>query len=117
MGLDDRGRPRNRGRPRLLKMARATGKPERFVKAVFDTPAAMADEAAGFLVARGAIGCAIAQSFKPGVKPPKVVPLEAFFTGMTESQLAGQAHRTDPRDALGGDAGWRRAPSARQHDR
>jgi len=48
----------------------------------------MADEAAGFLVARGALGCAIAQSFRPGVKPPKVVSLEAFFTRLTESQLA-----------------------------
>src|ERR1700674_3636356 len=49
----------------------------------------MADEAAGFLVARGALGCAIAQSFRPGVKPPKVVSLEAFFTHLTESRVAG----------------------------
>jgi len=68
----------------------ATRKADRFVKAAFRVPLAMADEAAGFLVARGALGCAIAQSFKPGVKPPKVVSLEAFFTGVTESQLAGQ---------------------------
>jgi len=70
-------------------MARATGQAGRFVKVVFDTPAAMADEAAGFLVARGALGCAIAQSFKPRVKPPKTVPLAAFFTRVTQSQLAG----------------------------
>jgi ribosomal protein L11 methyltransferase len=59
----------------------------RFVKAVFQTPLAMADEAAGFLVARGALGCAIAKPFKPGAKPPRVVPLEAFFARVTRSEL------------------------------
>jgi ribosomal protein L11 methyltransferase len=59
----------------------------RFVKAVFQTPLAMADEAAGFLVARGALGCAIATPFKPGAKLPRVVPLEAFFARVTRSEL------------------------------
>jgi hypothetical protein len=60
----------------------------RFVKAVFDTPYAMADEAAGFLVARGALGCAVAQMHKPGRRIPKIVSLEAFFDRLTQSRLA-----------------------------
>ncbi len=48
----------------------------------------MADEAAGFLVARGALGCAIAHGSRPGAKPRAVVSLAAFFTRVTESQLA-----------------------------
>ena len=49
----------------------------------------MADEAAGFLVARGALGCAMVHSARPGAKPRAVVSLAAFFDRLTKSQLAG----------------------------
>ncbi len=91
------------------KMTPAARKHGRFVKAVFRTPAAMADEAAGLLVARGALGCAVAQSFRPGAKPPKVVSLEAFFTRLNQSQLAGLTRQLRSAGMLAGDARGPRA--------
>jgi ribosomal protein L11 methyltransferase len=58
-----------------------------FVKAVFKTPAAMADEAAGFLVARGALGCAVKEPVK-AISRRKVVSLQAYFDHLAPSQLA-----------------------------
>jgi ribosomal protein L11 methyltransferase len=51
-----------------------------YVMARFSVPAVMADEAAGFLVASGAMGCAVAEMDRPGRRAPKVVTLEAYFS-------------------------------------
>ncbi|MHB8382333.1 MAG: 50S ribosomal protein L11 methyltransferase [Candidatus Binataceae bacterium] len=56
--------------------------------AAFRTPAAMADEAAGFLVAGGALGCAVAEMARPNERPRAVVTLEAFFNRVTTRELA-----------------------------
>ncbi len=45
----------------------------------FRTPATSADEAAGLLVAGGALGCAVAEMSRPGRPTRKLVTLEAFF--------------------------------------
>jgi len=59
-----------------------------YIKAAFRTPAAMADEAAGFLVANGALGCAVAEIARPHERPREVVTLEAFFTHLAPRELA-----------------------------
>ncbi|MGC1676869.1 MAG: 50S ribosomal protein L11 methyltransferase [Candidatus Binataceae bacterium] len=59
-----------------------------YIKATFRTPAAMADEAAGFLVANGALGCAVAEMARPNQRPRAVVTLEAFFTRLATRELA-----------------------------
>jgi ribosomal protein L11 methyltransferase len=59
-----------------------------FAKMTFRTPAAMADEAAGLLVAHGALGCAVVGLSRPGANPPKVVTLEAFFARARPSDVA-----------------------------
>ncbi|HUY28389.1 MAG TPA: 50S ribosomal protein L11 methyltransferase [Candidatus Binataceae bacterium] len=56
--------------------------------AAFRTPAAIADEAAGLLVASGALGCAVAELARPGERPREVVTLEAFFTRLSKAKLA-----------------------------
>jgi ribosomal protein L11 methyltransferase len=55
--------------------------------AAFRTPAAMADEAAGFLVANGALGCAVAELARPNERPRAVVTLQAFFTRLGPRDL------------------------------
>jgi ribosomal protein L11 methyltransferase len=59
-----------------------------FAKMTFRTPAALADEAAGLLVAHGALGCAVAELTQPGAKPRKVVTLDAFFLRARPSDVA-----------------------------
>lgn len=59
-----------------------------YIKAAFRTPAAMADEAAGFLVANGALGCAVAELSRPNQRPRAVVTLEAFFNRLAKRDLA-----------------------------
>lgn len=59
-----------------------------YTKATFRTPAAMADEAAGFLVANGALGCAVAEMARPNQRPRAIVTLEAFFTRVAVRELA-----------------------------
>ncbi|HUY38963.1 MAG TPA: 50S ribosomal protein L11 methyltransferase [Candidatus Binataceae bacterium] len=58
-----------------------------YTKAAFRTPAAMADEAAGFLVANGALGCAVAEMARPNQRPRAIVTLEAFFTRLAAREL------------------------------
>ncbi len=62
--------------------------PPTFAKVTFRTPAAMADEAAGLLVAHGALGCAVAGLSRPGAKPRNIVTLEAFFPRARPSDVA-----------------------------
>lgn len=59
-----------------------------YTKAMFRTPAAMADEAAGLLVANGALGCAVAEMARPNERPREVVTLEAFFNRLPARELA-----------------------------
>ncbi len=62
-----------------------------YVKAEFRVPAAMADEAAGILAARGALGCAAQWTHKAGRSPATPITLQAFFTHLSDGQL--NAHR------------------------
>jgi ribosomal protein L11 methyltransferase len=48
----------------------------------------MADEAAGVLVARGALGCAVLEMARPGTRPRKNVSLEAYFDRVTPVEIA-----------------------------
>ncbi|MDB5107930.1 MAG: prmA [Candidatus Binatus sp.] len=59
-----------------------------YTKAVFHTPANLADEAAGILVAGGAIGCAIAGMTAPRARAKNVVVLEAWFNAISDPALA-----------------------------
>ncbi|MFZ1889624.1 MAG: 50S ribosomal protein L11 methyltransferase [Candidatus Binataceae bacterium] len=58
-----------------------------YTKAAFRTPAAMADEAAGFLFANGSLGCAVAEMARPNQRPRAVVTLEAFFNQLAPREL------------------------------
>ena len=62
-----------------------------YTRATFRTPAHLADEAAGILVAGGALGCAVAGMTLPGARPEKhkdkFVSLEAYFKRISAAQL------------------------------
>ena len=62
-----------------------------YTRATFRTPAHLADEAAGILVAGGALGCAVAGMTLPRARPEKhkdkFVSLEAYFTRISAAQL------------------------------
>ena len=62
-----------------------------YTRATFRTPAHLADEAAGILVAGGALGCAVAGMTMPGARPEKhkdkFVSLEAYFKRISAAQL------------------------------
>lgn len=59
-----------------------------YTRAEFRTPASLADEAAGILVAGGAIGCAVAGMAKPHARGPQTVTLEAYFNHISNPELA-----------------------------
>ncbi len=69
-------------------MNAGAGKAKTYLKAGFDVSAAMADEAAGIIVASGALGCAVKAPFSPNPRRSKTVCLEAFFDRLTPSRLA-----------------------------
>lgn len=71
--------------------ARRTVSPQTFVKAEFRVPAGLADEAAGILAARGALGCAAQWPHKARRSPTAPVTLQAFFERLSNAQL--KAHR------------------------
>src|SRR5215813_7846882 len=50
-----------------------------YAKATFLVPAVMADEVAGFLISKGALGCAVAGMEKPRQRPRRILTLEAYF--------------------------------------
>jgi ribosomal protein L11 methyltransferase len=62
-----------------------------YTRATFRTRAHLADEAAGILVAGGALGCAVAGMTLPGARPEKYrdkfVSLEAYFKRISAAQL------------------------------
>ena len=72
-------------------MARLAATKISYTRATFRTPAHLADEAAGILVAGGALGCAVAGMSLPGARPEKYknqfVSLEAYFTRISGAQL------------------------------
>jgi ribosomal protein L11 methyltransferase len=63
-----------------------------YTRAAFHTLAAMADEAAGLLVAKGALGCAVVEMTRPGARPLKNVTLEAYFERITQREIETIRH-------------------------
>ncbi len=68
-----------------------------YLKATFETPAGLADEAAGILVANGALGCAVERGGRAGPRSRRPVTLEAYFTTLRPAKL--RAIRRTMRDA------------------
>jgi ribosomal protein L11 methyltransferase len=72
-------------------MARRAATRISYTRATFRTPAHLADEAAGILVAGGALGCAVAGMSLPGARPEKskdkFVSLDAYFKRISAMQL------------------------------
>jgi ribosomal protein L11 methyltransferase len=60
-----------------------------YAKATFRVPAVMADDIAGFLVSRGALGCAVAEMEKPRRRPRRILTLEAYFPIRNRRQVSG----------------------------
>jgi ribosomal protein L11 methyltransferase len=58
-----------------------------YTRAIFRTHAHLADEAAGILVAAGAIGCAVAGMKLPRAREQKTVALEAYFDRISTPEL------------------------------
>ncbi len=59
-----------------------------YTRAIFRTPSHLADEAAGILVAGGAIGCAVAGMKSPRAREDKTVTLEAYFDAISTARLS-----------------------------
>lgn len=88
-----------------------------YLKATFETPAGLADEAAGILIAHGALGCAVQLGGRAGGRSRRPVKLEAYFTQLQPAKLrairrtmraAGMltaSHRDDSPRAIR-DPGW-----------
>lgn len=72
-----------------MAAARKTLSPQAktFVKAEFRVPAAMADEAAGILAARGAIGCAAQWPHQARRSTLVPITLQTFFKRLSDAQL------------------------------
>lgn len=73
-------------------MARHAATKRIYTRATFRTPAHLADEAAGILVAGGAIGCAVAGMTLPHARAQKYVALEAYFKRISAAQLERLRH-------------------------
>jgi ribosomal protein L11 methyltransferase len=69
-------------------MQRAAASRRSYTRAIFRTHAHLADEAAGILVAGGAIGCAIAGMKLPRAREQKTVALEAYFDRVSADELS-----------------------------
>jgi ribosomal protein L11 methyltransferase len=69
-------------------MQRASASRRSYTRAIFHTHAHLADEAAGILVAGGAIGCAVAGMKLPRAREQKIVALEAYFDRISAADLA-----------------------------
>ncbi|HEY9158852.1 50S ribosomal protein L11 methyltransferase [Candidatus Binatus sp.] len=59
-----------------------------YTRAIFRTHAHLADEAAGILVAGGALGCAVAGMKLPRAREDKTVALEAYFDAISTAELS-----------------------------
>ena len=83
-------------------MQRAAASRRSYTRAIFRTHAHLADEAAGILVAGGALGCAVAGMKLPRAREQKTVALEAYFDAISASDLSRlKAHAGAGRDARG----------------
>src|SRR5258706_5742222 len=71
-----------------ISMQRASASRRSYTRAIFRTHAHLADEAAGILVAGGAIGCAVAGMKLPRAREDKTVALEAYFDRISASDLS-----------------------------
>jgi ribosomal protein L11 methyltransferase len=69
-------------------MQRAGASRRSYTRAIFRTHAHLADEAAGILVAGGAIGCAVAGMKLPRAREQKTVALEAYFDAISAAELS-----------------------------
>ena len=69
-------------------MQRTAASRRSYTRAIFRTHAHLADEAAGILVAGGAIGCAVAGMKLPRAREQKIVALEAYFDAISASELS-----------------------------
>ena len=69
-------------------MQRAVASKRSYTRAIFRTHAHLADEAAGILVAGGAIGCAVAGMKLPRAREEKTVALEAYFDAISAAELS-----------------------------
>jgi len=69
-------------------MQRASASRRSYTRAIFRTHAHLADEAAGILVAGGAIGCAVAGMKLPRAREQKTVALEAYFDKVSADELS-----------------------------
>jgi ribosomal protein L11 methyltransferase len=69
-------------------MQRAAASRRSYTRAIFRTHAHLADEAAGILVAGGAIGCAVAGMKLPRAREDKTVALEAYFDRISNTDLS-----------------------------
>jgi ribosomal protein L11 methyltransferase len=69
-------------------MQRAAASRRSYTRAIFRTHAHLADEAAGILVAGGAIGCAVAGMKLPRAREQKIVALEAYFDAISTLELS-----------------------------
>lgn len=67
---------------------RASAPRRSYTRAIFRTHAHLADEAAGILVAGGAIGCAVAGMKLPHAREDKTVALEAYFDAISTAELS-----------------------------
>ena len=71
-----------------ITMRRASASRRSYTRAIFRTHAHLADEAAGILVAAGAIGCAVAGMKLPRAREQKTVALEAYFDAISANELS-----------------------------
>lgn len=69
-------------------MQRAVASRRTYTRAIFRTHAHLADEAAGILVAGGALGCAVAGMKLPRAREDKTVALEAYFDAISTANLS-----------------------------
>ncbi len=69
-------------------MQRTSASRQTYTRAIFRTPSHLADEAAGILVAGGAIGCAVAGMKSPRAREDKTVALEAYFDEISTARLS-----------------------------
>jgi ribosomal protein L11 methyltransferase len=69
-------------------MQHAAASRRSYTRAIFRTHAHLADEAAGILVAGGAIGCAVAGMKLPRAREQKTVALEAYFDRISATDLS-----------------------------
>ena len=69
-------------------MQRGAASRRSYTRAIFRTHAHLADEAAGILVAGGAIGCAVAGMKLPRAREQKTVALEDYFDKVSADELS-----------------------------